>query len=576
MIGIQVVLGLLVLAGWCYWLYVAQATYTFFRRRPKLPQGFSPPASILKPVKGVDASALENFASFCRQDYPDYELVFGVSDSQDPVVPVIERLQHEFPERSIRLIIARPEGTNPKSGMLEHLAREARHELLVISDSDVRVEPDYLRRVVAPLADPQTGLVTCLYRGDRPRTLAASLESLYVETTFLPQAIVAANMPGPRFAFGATIALRKAELERIGGYRAIADYLADDYQVGVRVGELGHRVFLSRCVVSIVLGATRFADYWDREVRWARAIRVSRPRHYPGLLATYTIALALVLVAVAQGAAWAWAVLAVSIALRLTAGWSMCRALGSAELRKLVCLPLADVLGAAVWFAAIVGRQIVWRGRRFALLSDGRLEPVKAKPLFLSRVVRAIDGWLRSRQHIREYSQDPQCLLRLAVCPAKESVRLADGTSLEAGEPIGDLHLWNEHLPAISARGPSLSFGIAVRRRLQRSLEQLAERVSADKTLAGIKAFHGEFAFCAGAGKRRGRSLAEQLGFELTQVHGSRGAWRRFVEFWERLYHAALVYAYNPGGLRDDWMKRERHEFWISRESLLERFGHSA
>ena len=164
----ETLLLLLIFAGWLYWLVALVMVYDFFRRQPELHQGFVPPVSVLKPVKGVDSEAYQNFASYCQQDYPDYELIFGVADAADPVVPVIERLRRDFPKRPIRLIVAGTFGANRKASLLHHLASEAKHEVLVVSDSDMRATPDYLKQVVAQLADERVGLVTCLYQGQLP------------------------------------------------------------------------------------------------------------------------------------------------------------------------------------------------------------------------------------------------------------------------------------------------------------------------------------------------------------------------------------------------------------------------
>ena len=371
---LQKLLLLLVVASWLYWLVAWFLVYAFFRARPQVDVRFTPPVSILKPVRGVDAEAYRNFASFCRQDYPDFELLFGVADPADPVVPIIERLQRDFPERRIRLVVAEASGLNRKISLLHALAGQARSEVLVISDSDMRVTPDYLRRVVAPLADARVGLVTCPYRAELALTFTARLETLYIGVTFLPSVLVARKFLDMRFAMGATGVLRRRDLERMGGFAVMADYLADDYQLGVRVADLGQRVLLSQYIVVTVLGATTFREQWAREVRWARCSRVSRPREYPGLLLSFTIPLAILLLVASGLAPLGWQVLIISLMLRWLMAWSVAGITGDHEsLRWLIWLPVRDMLTALVWVAGGLGRRVAWRGEEFALQPDGRL-----------------------------------------------------------------------------------------------------------------------------------------------------------------------------------------------------------
>ena len=346
---IEELLLLLIVFSWLYWLAALWLARSFFETPEDLDLSYTPPVSILKAVKGVDAQAYENFASFCRQDYPTYEILFGVADDDDPVIPLIERLQQDHPEKNIRLIVAPVQGANRKAGMLHILAGQARHPILVMNDSDMRVTTDYLRRVVAPLADSQVGLVTCLYRGASPVTLTARLEALHMGITFLPSVLVGRKVIRMRFAMGSTEVIRKKDLERLGGFSPIADYLADDYQLGQRVAKLGLRVHLSNYVITCILGATTFKTQWDREVRWAQCNRISRPVEYPGLLLSFSTPLA-VLLLVISGFTWsAWQVLIISLLLRWTLGWLVSGYTGDEVSRRwLFWLPMRDMLSAAV------------------------------------------------------------------------------------------------------------------------------------------------------------------------------------------------------------------------------------
>lgn len=374
----KVLLMLIITAGWIYWLAALILVYDFFRpRRKEVEAGdFAPAVSILKPVRGLDYQAYENFASFCRQDYPEYEIIFGVADAADPVVPIIQRLQRDFPDRRVRLIVKEAFGTNRKASLLHHLADAAQHDILVISDSDMRATPDYLRKVVAPLADAGVGLVTCSYKAGAPLNLTAGLEALHMGATFLPSVMVARKVLNMRFALGATLALRKEDLDAVGGFAAIANYLADDYQLGARIAALGRRVFLSDYIITCYLGATSFLEQWEREVRWMRCSRVSRPLEYPGLLLTFCTPLSLILALISRFDAVSLRFLMVSLVLRWVMAWLVSLRTENSEIcRWLHWLPVRDLLSALTWCAAGVGRRVHWRGESFILQADGQMVP---------------------------------------------------------------------------------------------------------------------------------------------------------------------------------------------------------
>ncbi len=371
-----VALLVLIAASWAYWMLAWWWTRSFFTEPEPLPD-FRPPVSILKPVKGLDAGAYENFRSFCEQDYPDFELLFGVADPKDPVVPVVRRLQRDFPKLSIRLFVAAATGANRKASMLHLLTGKARYEVLAISDSDMRVTPDYLQRVVAPLGDEKIGMVTCCYHGQAPITFTAKLEALHMSATFLPSVMVGRRFLSMRFAMGATMVLRSGDLERIGGYAAVADHLLDDTEVALRLDRLGFRTYLSQYVTSSVLGATTFRDQWYRELRWSRTNRVSRPIEYPIYLITFTTPLAVALVLASGLDMFTWPVLGASLALRWFVAWRCMGYVGDPENRRwLVWLPLRDMLSGLIWTLSLVGRRIVWRGEEYIILADGRLRPM--------------------------------------------------------------------------------------------------------------------------------------------------------------------------------------------------------
>jgi ceramide glucosyltransferase len=374
---------ILTFVSWIYWLVAAEWTRQFFQSPASKPTAFTPSVSILKPVKGVDPQAFENFVSFCRQDYPCYEILFGVANAQDPAVAVVERLKAQFPDLSIRLFISPQNVANEKAGLLHTLAGEARYPFLVISDSDMRVTPDYLARVIAPLADEDVGLVTCPYRGALPKTFTARLEALHMGVTFLPSVIVARKLLQMHFAMGSTIALHQRDLRRMGGFLAIADYLADDYQIGAHIASLGLKVVLSDYIVASVLGATSFREQWQREVRWSHCTRISRPVEYPGLLLSFTSPLALGFLISSGYSVLGWLVFATSLLERYLVGWQVSNSTNDNVSQKwLIWLPLRDFLSALIWLVGIFGRRVVWRGETYLVRSDGKLFPVRQSPSF--------------------------------------------------------------------------------------------------------------------------------------------------------------------------------------------------
>ena len=360
----------------CLW-----SAFVFLRehgvgRAPSLASRPLPPVSILKPLKGTDPDIYESFRSHCLQDYPEYEIIFGVSDPDDPAVASVQQLQREFPDRSIQLVVCPNKlGANVKVSNLEQMLPSAHYQHLLVNDSDIHVENDYLRRVVAPLADLHVGMVTCLYRGVAASTLGSQLESLGISTDFCAGVLVARQLEGGlRFGLGSTLAFRRTELERIGNFRSIVDFLADDYELGRRIADLGLQVVLSDAVVETHLPAYDLRGFWDHQLRWARGVRDSRAGGYLGLVSTYGLMWGLLTVLASRAAVWSWAVLAAIIVLRMAVALSV--GLGVLRdrrlLRHLWLLPVRDLVAVAVWVASLAGHTVTWRGDRFEL-KNGRL-----------------------------------------------------------------------------------------------------------------------------------------------------------------------------------------------------------
>jgi ceramide glucosyltransferase len=335
-----------------------------------------PAVSILKPLKGTDPDIYESFRSHCLQDYPEYEIVFGVSDPGDAAVASVRQLQSEFPDRAIRLVVSPNKlGANLKVSNLEQILPAARFEHLIVNDSDIRVEPDYLRRVIAPLTDAHVGMVTCLYRGIAEPTLGSRLEALGISTDFCAGVLVARQLEdGLRFGLGSTLAFRRTDLERIGGFKSIIDFLADDYELGRRIASLGLRVVLSDVVVETHLPAYDLRGFLSHQLRWARGVRDSRAGGYVGLVATFGLMWALLNLVAAEGRQWSWAVLGGVVMLRLAVALAVGKSVmrDTRLLKNLWLLPLRDLVAVAVWVASFAGSSVTWRGDRFRL-KKGRL-----------------------------------------------------------------------------------------------------------------------------------------------------------------------------------------------------------
>jgi ceramide glucosyltransferase len=354
-------------------LYQLVALIAALRQMGRREEGgdFRPPVSILKPVHGRDPRFYEAIRSHALQDYPEFEILFGVSDPEDAAVADIERLRKEFPERAIRLVVSGREAANRKVGVLAELAGQARYPVLLVNDSDILVEPDYLRRVAAPLAGEGVGVVTCLYRAGAGN-LPGRWEALGIATDFAASVMVAPLVGVREFGLGATLVFRAEDLERIGGFESLADYLADDYQLARAITGLGKRAVLSKVVVETSLGDAGWGGVWRHQVRWARTIRVSRGGGYLGLPVTHAGVWAAL-----AALAGLWPVAAglagLRIAAGVAAGWGVLRS--PIALNSWPLVPIWDLWAFVVWCAGLGGRTVEWRGLHLELSRDGKIKP---------------------------------------------------------------------------------------------------------------------------------------------------------------------------------------------------------
>jgi len=371
-------------------IYYGIALYSCWRffRRPRRGDtaAFTPPVSILKPIRGLDPDAYENFASFCRQDYPDYELLFCVADRDDPALPLIDNLQRQFPERPIRVLFGSGrDASNDKVAKLARLVSEAAHEHVVISDSDVRVRPDYLRKVVAPLADPQIGAVTCFYLSIEERSFADRLQSVGMMSDFYAGIVVAWQLDGVKFALGPTIATTRARLAAFGGYQSIENRPADDLLVGRLIAEQGCEVELSRYPVETVADYQSINELIHKRLRWIVVMRHMRPWGHVGLFFTQGLPLALLAVLIHPSRTVAAAYLGSYILLRMAMAWTI----GTHGLRQrfrwreMPLIPVWDAVAFAIWLTSFGRNSIRWRGAHY-YIRQGCLVPVGSVPVAAS------------------------------------------------------------------------------------------------------------------------------------------------------------------------------------------------
>jgi len=370
---------LVAVAPLVYYLVAIFAALRFFgTKRDPHPENFTPPVSLLKPVRGVDFATYENFESFCTLDYPEYETLFCVNEMTDPAVPMIERLRRKYPNRRIEIFSGAEQiGSNCKVNNLALLTKQARNEILVQSDGDVRVGPNYLREVVAAFADPGVGVVSCFYSGIAEQNFWAEMEAIGAASDFFAGALVA-NLPGSvTFALGASVVTTRTWLEKIGGYQALADLLADDYEIGNRIHKSGGKVLLSQEAVWTMYPAQSFRGFWEHQVRWSRTVRMVRPASFLGLIFTHGLPLS-VLAALAAPAAWLSAsILGAYLALRLLMAWvvGVWGVKDEVLARKLWLVPLRDALHFAVWIAGFTSNRVKWGGAEFEI-EQGRMKQV--------------------------------------------------------------------------------------------------------------------------------------------------------------------------------------------------------
>jgi ceramide glucosyltransferase len=354
--------------------------------RKDRPQAGKPdlrPVTVLKPICGPDPNLYENLRSFCQQAYPQYQVVFGVSDTADPAIAIIERVIADFPNLDLGLIVDdRLIGTNFKVSSLANMLRIAKYDILVIADSDMRVQPDYLESIVEAFEDPDVGVATCLYKGSPVGGLASLIAAIFINEWFLPSVLVALTFEKLRFCFGASMAVRREALEAIGGFEALADDLADDYMLGKLISERGYKIHLAPYLVENIVFESDLKALFLHELRWARTVRTVRPIGYTLSFLTYSLPVSILFLAVALATGFASAgviAVALAIGLRVFLHYAARATFRLSSPAAPWLIPIRETLAFLVWCASFLGRNVQWRNGRFSLDSDGRLTVVEGR-----------------------------------------------------------------------------------------------------------------------------------------------------------------------------------------------------
>ena len=376
----DLVLALAFAPAWAYLVAAAAIVRRFARRQTPCP-GEQPAVSILKPLYGAEPRLYDNLRSFAEQDHAGVQIVLGVRDPGDAALPVARALARDLPGHDIVIVVdPRVGGSNLKVSNLENMFPAARHDIIVLADSDIRVDRHYIAAIAAPLSDPRIGIVTCLYEGVSDGRLWSDFGALHINFGFLPSALVADVLGIGRGCFGATIAMRREVLERIGGFARLRDEMADDHRLGDAVRELGLAVAVSHYLVETAVVEPSFRDLWRHELRWARTTRTLAPAGFAGSLIMHPVAIAAALAVATGFALTSCAILVISWLLRWISARVIAHALGLAR-RGLWLLPARDVLSFAVFVASFFGRSVFWRDQHFRVEPSGRMRVDGEKPL---------------------------------------------------------------------------------------------------------------------------------------------------------------------------------------------------
>lgn len=573
----------IMIASWIYWILVHWRIRSCFSERRTAEKGsFDPPVSILIPLERLRSDAVGILSRFCEQDYPQYEVIIGFPSPDDSTAAVIKELRERFPDRAITGVAFCGQNSGQESCYLDLLASHARYDLLVVADSGIEVTEDYLEKVVAPLADESTTMVTCAYRTTRPSGMGARLDAMYMDMTLFP--LIAQYSSGDGLTIGGTVALRRNDLAKMDFLARSRVAMPDIRVVLPKNDRVKVRMHLSNHVVRRVSRATTIREQWRREANWARYLRKTKPLDYCLLLLTFSIPLSLGLMLVSGFQVASLACFFSSMALRWSVSSKIARYTSNDEiLPVLVWLPVGDLLSALAWCAGCFEKAFGDEAEHHFELPEiipesskcNRTGFFRGKILAIFRVlIFGIDALLKRSQKIWEFSNKDECLLRLALSRSQRNLQLADGTRITKGDYICELHFWNEHFPAMPKNGPDLAWALTIKRRMINSLRDLAAFSKTEPLLHEVKAFHADTALGSQRGFPEFSGLAKRWGFDVSSQPENNTIGHRIAELFKSIYTTALIWAFNPENLNGNsfWSVRRDH-IWISRKTLLQRYA---
>ena len=377
----EIVFYLLVLVSLCAITYLLFANFCIIElrkniKRPHIPSGFTPAVTIFKPICGIEQDMDENLRSFCEQDYPEYQVIFGLHGNDDDAIPVIQKIIEDYPQLDLEMVIdARLHGSNHKVSNLINMFPSAKHEILIVSDSDMRVRKNYLHDVVAPFANTANGAVTCLYSGRTDDGVASKLNAMFINEWFLPSVLISDALKDISYCLGATMAVRREILTDFGGFEALANYLADDYMLGQMVSERGYKVYLSYTIVENLSYEPNYKSLFLHELRWARTLRAAEPLGYMGTFLTDTLMIssltAFFALLFTQHTFLPASILGITITARIFLHLQVKSALELDGRGSLVLIPVRDMMSFVIRVVSYMGNSIEWRNHTFSIDDDG-------------------------------------------------------------------------------------------------------------------------------------------------------------------------------------------------------------
>ena len=377
----EIVFYLLVLASLCAITYLLFANFCIIElrkniKRPHIPSGFTPAVTIFKPICGIEQDMDENLRSFCEQDYPEYQVIFGLHGNDDDAIPVIQKIIEDYPQLDLEMIIdTRLHGSNHKVSNLINMFPAAKHEILIVSDSDMRVRKNYLHDIVAPFANTANGAVTCLYSGRTDDGVPSKLNAMFINEWFLPSVLISDALKDISYCLGATMAVRRKILTDFGGFEALANYLADDYMLGQMVSERGYKVHLSHTIVENLSYEPNYKSLFLHELRWARTLRSAEPLGYMGTFLTDTLIVssftAFFALLFTQHTFLPASILGITITARILLHLQVKSALELNGIGSLFLIPVRDVMSFIIRIVSYMGNSVEWRNHTFSVDDDG-------------------------------------------------------------------------------------------------------------------------------------------------------------------------------------------------------------